>query len=148
MPASITNILNDPAVRDTLKQAWLDSQPGVTGGHEEGGFILRDETGKMTAARWPRGEQDAIQMPPHPDCQVDGSEIVATFHTHPNTGTDYLQEPSDTDLRAVRDDSELKGSEYAGELVISAEIVYLISPAGRVREVGATDKILLANEGV
>lgn len=36
------NILNDPAVRAAIKQAWEDSQPGVIGGHEEGGFILRD----------------------------------------------------------------------------------------------------------
>lgn|SRR5574341_777027 len=148
MPVSTTTILNDPVVCDALKQAWLDSQPGITGGHEEGGFILRDETGKITVARWPRGEQDAIQTPPHPDCRIDEGEIVATFHTHPNTGPDYLQEPSETDLRAVRDDSDLKGAEYAGELVISAETIYLIIPAGRAREVGATDEILLANEGV
>ncbi len=144
----MTPDLNDPAVRDALKQAWLDSQPGIAGGHEEGGFILRDETGKITVTRWPKGEQDEIQMPPHPDCQVDGCEIVATFHTHPNTGSDYLQEPSETDLRAVRDDPDLKGSEYVGELVISAEIIYHITPAGRVREVGATGEILLAEEGV
>ncbi|MGH9848870.1 MAG: hypothetical protein ACREBD_03355 [Blastocatellia bacterium] len=85
MPASITNILNVPAVCDALKQAWLDSQPGITGGHEEGGFILRDETGKISVERWPRGAQDSIQMPPHPDCRIDEGEIVATFHTHPNT---------------------------------------------------------------
>ncbi len=148
MPVSITTILNDPAVLDALRCAWLDSRPGITGGHEEGGFILRDETGKITVALWPKGEQDAILMPPHPNCRIDESEIVATFHTHPNTGPDYLQEPSETDLRAVRDDSELKGSGYVGELVISAEIVYIITPAGRVREVGPTDEILLANEGV
>jgi hypothetical protein len=47
----MTPDLNDPAVRDALKQAWLDSQPGVTGGHEEGGFILRDETGKITVRK-------------------------------------------------------------------------------------------------
>ncbi|MGH9835592.1 MAG: hypothetical protein ACRD9Y_21430 [Blastocatellia bacterium] len=58
-----------------------------------------------------------------------------------------MQEPGETDLRAVRDDSDLKGAEYAGELVISAEIVYFISPAGQAREVGSTDEILLANEG-
>lgn len=144
----MTPDLNDPTVRDALKQAWLDSQPGVTGGHEEGGFILRDETGKIIVARWPKGEQDEIQMPSHPDCQIDGYEIVATFHTHPNTGPDYLQEPSETDLRAVRDDPDLKGSEYVGELVISAEIIYRITPAGRMREVGATKEILLAEEGV
>lgn len=102
----------------------------------------------MTAARWSKGEQDTIQMPPHQDCQIEGCAIVATFHTHPSTGPDYLQEPSETDLRAVRDDPDLKGFEYLGELVISAEIIYHITPAGRMREVGATGEILLAEEGV
>jgi hypothetical protein len=59
-----------------------------------------------------------------------------------------LQEPSETDLRAVRDDPDLKGSEYVGELVISAEIIYHITPSARVREAGATGEILLAEEGV
>ncbi|MGH9767523.1 MAG: hypothetical protein ACREAB_08835 [Blastocatellia bacterium] len=81
MPASITTILNDPVIRVALRQAWMDSQPGITGGHEEGGFILQDETGKITVTRWPKGEQDAIRMPPHPNCQFDECDIVATFHT-------------------------------------------------------------------
>ena len=47
-----------------------------------------------------------------------------------------------------KDDPDLKGSEYVGELVISAEVIYHITPAGRVRELGATEEILLAEEGV
>jgi len=148
MSASISTILNDPSVRTALGQAWLDSQPGITGGHEEGGFILQGETGKITVARWPAGAQDAIQMPPHHDCQVGNDDIVATFHTHPNTGPDYLQEPSQTDQRAVRDDLDLKGEKYVGELVISAEIIYLVTPSGQTREVGATNDILFSSEGV
>lgn len=73
---------------------------------------------------------------------------MATFHTHPNTGPDYLQEPSETDQRAVRDDPDLKGAEYAGELVISAEIIYLVTPTGQTREVGVTNEILFSSEGV
>ncbi len=142
MPASINTILNELVIRAALRQAWLDSQPGTTGGHEEGGFILRDETGKITVARWPRGGQDTILMPPHPNCQIDECEIVATFHTHPNTGPDYLQEPGETDLRAVRDDPDLKGLGYSGEFVITAEVIYFITPAGRADELGATDEIL------
>ena len=49
MLVSTATILNDLAVRDVLKQAWLDSQPGIGGGHEEGGFILR-----MKRVRWLR----------------------------------------------------------------------------------------------
>ena len=44
-------ILNDPAVRAALKQAWQESKPGVSGGHEEGGFILRDTAGNLSVAQ-------------------------------------------------------------------------------------------------
>lgn len=81
-------------------------------------------------------------MPAHFQCRSDHCEILATFHTHPNTGPDYLQEPGETDLRAVRDDTDLKGPWYSGEFVVSAEIVYLITPSGVVREAGATADVL------
>ena len=63
-------------------------------------------------------------------------KIVASFHTHPNTGSDYLQEPSETDKRAIRDDPDLKGAFYVGEFVISMDKVYLITPNGQVSEIG------------
>jgi len=68
-------------------------------------------------------------------------EIVASFHTHPNTGNDYLQESSETDKRAVRDDPDLKGDEYLGEFVISQAVIYLVSPAGQVREMDDTEAV-------
>lgn len=135
-------VLSDPTVRDALKQAWEDSQPGITGGHEEGGFILRDAVGNLSLARWPKGARNSIVVPPHPNCQFGESEIVATFHTHPNTGSDHLQEPGETDKRAVRDDPDLKGQWYEGEFVISQGIIYLIAPDGQVSEVGDTLVIL------
>lgn len=110
-------LLNDPTVRSGLKQAWEDSQPGTTGGHEEGGFIVMNLAGDLEIVRWPKGEQSRILL--HPNCRISSQEIVATFHTHPNTGEDYLQEPSETDKRAVRDDPDLKGKFYEGEIVIS-----------------------------
>ena len=110
--------------------------------------MLRDETGRIDVRRWPRGEQDSILPPAYSGCRVDDREIVATFHTHPNTGPDYQQEPSETDLRSVRDDPDLKGTEYAGEFVVSAETIYLILPTGRMREVGATSDLLSIIEGV
>jgi hypothetical protein len=64
-----------------------------------------------------------------------------SFHTHPNTGAEFLQEPSETDKRAVRDDPDLKDAAYIGELVISQETTYLITPAGQVREVGDTQAL-------
>jgi hypothetical protein len=69
-------------------------------------------------------------------------EIIASFHTHPNTGPDYLQEPGETDRRAVRADPDLKAPHYAGELVISAGLVYLVLPDGSVSELGETQRII------
>jgi hypothetical protein len=135
-------LLADPAVRRALREAWEDSQPGQTGGHEEGGFITMDAAGVLSVSRWPRGAQDVIRVPPHPGCRIQSIDIVGSFHTHPNTGTGYLQQPSDTDRRAVRDDPNLKGPNYIGEFVISERIIYLISPSGIVTEMGATPDLL------
>ena len=48
------------------------------------------------------------------------------------------QEPSETDKRAVRDDPHLKSTVYEGEFVISAQIIYRITPTGQVTEVAKT----------
>lgn len=140
MPKLHTLILNHPVIRAALKQAWEDSNPGDSGRHEEGGFVLQDEVGEFSFLRWPRGEQDEILLPAHPDCQIGDEEIIASFHTHPNTGDDYLQEPSETDKRSVRDDADLKGENYVGEFVISQDTIYLILPTGRVRELADTQE--------
>ncbi len=76
------------------------------------------------------------------NCKLGELDIIATFHTHPNTGSDFFQEPSATDKRAVRDDPDLKGELYEGEFVISQEMVYLISPDGQVSEIGDTWEII------
>ncbi len=136
-------LLDDPTVRAELLQAWQDSNPGVTGAEtEQGGFILRDPAAGLRVARWPRGAQNSIMLPPHASCQAEGCEIVATFHTHPNTGAGFLQEPGETDRRAVRDDPDLKGSAFLGEFVISEDRIYLVSPQGGVDVVGHTRDIL------
>jgi hypothetical protein len=131
-------ILDDPVIRATLKQAWEDSQPGLAGGHEEGGFVLRASADNLSIERWPHGQQNTIMVPSHSDCRFRDRDIVATFHTHPNTGSDYLQEPSETDKRAVRNDPHLKGALYEGEFVVSSQIIYCIAPTGHVSEVAKT----------
>lgn len=136
------SILSVPAVRSALREAWRDSQPGISGGHEEGGFVVRGSTGTVDVVRWARGATDSITLPPHPECKISGMDILATFHTHPNTGADYLQEPTDTDVRAVRDDPDLKGASYVGEIVISQAGVYLVSPSGEVSEVADVPALL------
>lgn len=135
-------ILNNSLVCVELKRAWEDSNPGLTGGHEEGGFILKDSQGNFSVVRWTTGEQNSIFLPSHPGCKIEGIAIAASFHTHPNTGDDYLQEPSETDKRAVRDDLDLKEASYVGEFVISQAKIYWIEPNGQVSEVGNTLLIL------
>ena len=75
--------------------------------HEEGGFILRNADATLSVERWPRGVQKQISVPEHSDGKRNGLTIIATFHTHPNPGADFLQGPSLTDIRAVRNDSGL-----------------------------------------
>jgi hypothetical protein len=60
---SIIDLLKDSSVREGLRQAWLDSSPGVFGGYEEGGFILMDERDALSIARWPRGVKNYIDVP-------------------------------------------------------------------------------------
>jgi hypothetical protein len=142
MSENLMSILTNPTVCAALMQVWEDSQPGLTGGHEEGGFILRDSAGNLSVERWLRGQQDAIVVPSHPNCQIHGQDIVATFRTHPNTGSDYVQDPSETDKRAVRGDPHLKEAWYEGKFVISAQTVYHIAPNGQVSEVVNTEDYL------
>ncbi len=144
MPLTPRAVLFSVNVRSALQQAWTDSNPGLTGGHEEGGFVVRNTDGRLSVFRWQKGLQDTIQVPPHRDCTIDNLEIVASFHTHPNTGSDYLQEPSETDKRALRDDPDLKGADYVGEFVILQSIIHLISPAGQVRETDDTQAVFTA----
>jgi len=139
---SIDASLRSTPIRAALELAWRESQAGSSACHEQGGFIVQDAAGAMRVIRWPPGHGSAIEVPPHPGCRAEGLEILASFHTHPNIGPDYLQEPGETDRRAVREDRDLKAPHYNGELVISARLVYLIFPDGSVGELGDTQRIL------
>jgi hypothetical protein len=142
MNFTTNDILENESVLVELKKAWIDSEPAISGGHEEGGFIIADDSGNLTVVHWEKGWQDEIVLPPHKNCFIDGKDIIASFHTHPNTGKGFQQEPSLTDIRAVGDDFDLKGEYYLGELVISEQNIYLIEPAGDFHVIGATKVIL------
>ena len=141
MKFSATEIAQHPVVVAELKRAWQDSEPNISGGHEEGGFIVVDDFGILSVARWEKGTQNEIVLPPHGNCLAHGKAIVASFHTHPNSGADFQQEPSLTDIRAVCDDLDLKGEFYLGEFVVTQENVYLIEPSGQVGVVGKTNEM-------
>jgi hypothetical protein len=136
------NVLNDASIRDQFRQAWLDSQPDTVDAHEEGGFILQQADGSLITERWPGGAKKQIYVPPHPGGMRGNLRIVATFHTHPNSGPNYQQEPSLTDIRGVQYDPDLSHAEYEGEYVISLALVYLIHRDGRVETVGDSKGLL------
>jgi len=60
MTADYKELLNNPKLIAALRETWEESQPGVTGGHEEGGFVLRDPNGKLEILRWTTGAQNSI----------------------------------------------------------------------------------------
>ena len=132
-------ILDDGTIRRLLLQAWLESQPGTPNAHEEGGFVLRNADGSLIVERWPTGALDEIHVPVHWGGFCDNRPIVATFHTHPNTGPDYQQERAQSDIRGVRDDPDLSHADYEGEYVISKGWIYLIRKNGQVDLVGETN---------
>jgi hypothetical protein len=71
-----------------------------------------------------------------------GLLVVATFHTHPNPGSEFQQEPSLTDIRAVRDDADLDHPDYEGEYVIASRHIYRIPKRGPVETIGNTRTVL------
>jgi hypothetical protein len=130
-------LCNEAGVRKALWRAWKESEPDSEDAHEEGGFILATEVG-FEFVRWPIGESYRIRIPPHPGCKIDDKDIVATFHTHPHSGSGCIQEPSGADMKTVRDDVDLKGQNYIGEFVLAFERTYLIAPDGRFQDIGRT----------
>lgn len=136
------SVLNDNTIRDLFLRAWRESQPGTADAHEEGGFVLRNVDGSLIVERWPRGAQNEILVPLHAGGKRGDLLIVATFHTHPNPGAEFQQEPSLTDIRAVRGDPDLSHSDYEGEYVIASEWIYCIHKNGRIEAVGETKVVL------
>lgn len=59
MNFSTTEILQNSPIVAELKQAWQDSEPNVSGGHEEGGFIVADDFENLSVVRWEKGTQNA-----------------------------------------------------------------------------------------
>ena len=112
------------------------------GGHEEGGFFCINTQGEYAIDRWQSGDTSEIFAPPHPGGKRNNEIIVATFHTHPNTGRSHYQTPSPQDRAMVRNDPDLRHSEYSEEFVISQQTLYLTLPSGNVMVVGRTEELL------
>ncbi|MBS1252721.1 MAG: hypothetical protein MAG451_01763 [Anaerolineales bacterium] len=84
--------------------------------------------------RWPQGVQNSIDLPPHPNCRIDESDIVATFHIHPNTGIDYLQEPSETDKGIPEFKTSQKPKGFQGKQAVFGRFISLEVPKRAVRD--------------
>ena len=115
------SVLDDRVICGLIRQAWQESEPGTARAHEEGGFILRNADGSLSVERWPRGSQDEILVPEHAGGKRHGLTIVATFHTHPNPGPNFLQAPGPADIMNVLNDTDLDHSDYEGEFVLASE---------------------------
>ena len=139
-------VLDDADVRRAIADAWLRSEPGTRQAHEEGGFVVRQADGLLFVIGWPRGLQNEIFVPPHSAGRRGNMPIIATFHTHPNFGPGYQQEPSLTDIRAVRDDPDLSHVEYEGEYVISRKFTYRVLRTGDIEVVGETAALFQLDE--
>jgi hypothetical protein len=146
MDERIAALLADETVRQELRRAWEESEPGVIGGHEEGGFICVAVNGDYVIDRWTRVLKSEIQIPPHPGGKRNNEAIVATFHTHPNTGRGYYQAPGTQDRAIVRNDPNLRHSEYVGEFVVSQQKIYFILPSGSVLVLGQTEQLLTGED--
>ena len=59
-PLKPLDVLRDAAVRAALVCAWVESKPGQSGGHEEGGFVVLDADEKLAVRRWPMGAGNLI----------------------------------------------------------------------------------------
>ncbi len=118
-------LLNEPVVRQALQQAWLDSLPTDPAlRHEEGGWIYMDATiGLISVSRASSGARAALDLNSPP--VVDGSVIVATFHTHPNPSAEGWDPGPSTD------DTESANILGVPCLIRADDGVHITGPASR-----------------
>jgi hypothetical protein len=99
----VDDLLADPIVRQALNDAWRDSLPAdPLRRHEEGGWGYMDiATGVVSIHRAPAGARAVLNLN-HPPV-VQGSVVVATFHTHPNPSAEgWDPGPSPADVRSAQ----------------------------------------------
>jgi hypothetical protein len=143
-PPSASELLSDSTVIDAMRRAFEESDVGGRNPVEQGGFILKDPlTGTFSVALLPAGAADSLVYPVCSDGMHDGKQIVGSFHTHPNTGPDWQQEPSLQDIRLSQEYPETMG---AHQFVISQKTIYHIDDDGAVGVAGRTVDLLKLGE--
>jgi proteasome lid subunit RPN8/RPN11 len=140
MDNSAERLLDDVTIKIAIRQALLESLPGTDQPTEQGGFIVRDATTlKPVVRRLSVGQADSFQIPLCPDGRFHGEEIIGSFHTHPNIGPEWQEEPSRQDIRLVTEYPETVGAIH---FVIGMARTYSIANDGTVNVLGTTDEVL------
>lgn len=91
-----------PTVLGALEEAWNDSQADdPEERHEEGGWIyMETSTGTVSFRRAKAGGRASIRLDDPP--VLDGSVVIATFHTHPQPGSEgWHTGPSSHDRKSA-----------------------------------------------
>ncbi len=97
---SAAELLSDPNIIAAMQRAYQESDVGGPNPTEQGGYVLRSVTSSgFEVERLPAGQRDSLSYPICTDGRYNGRDIVATFHTHPNTGAEWSQAPSPQDVR-------------------------------------------------
>ncbi|MDA0806445.1 MAG: Mov34/MPN/PAD-1 family protein [Planctomycetota bacterium] len=140
MDFSTEHLLNDIAIRTAMREALRESRPGTKHPIEQGGFIVLDAiTLRPVVRRLNVGQADSFQIPLCPDGQFHGEPIIGSFHTHPNIGPEWQEEPSRQDIRLVTEYPETVGAIH---FVIGPAKTYAITNDGTVSVLGRTDDVL------
>jgi hypothetical protein len=135
-----SDLLAHAEVIDGMRLAYEDSRVGTDNPIEQGGLIVRNSTsGALEIVRLPPSGRDQLVYPICADGMYRGKQIVGSFHTHPNTGPEWRQQPSSQDVRLSQEFPETMG---AHQFVIAEETIYHIDNDGVVSELGLT-RILL-----
>lgn len=101
-PLTAEQLRQHPAVLAALEEAWNDSHTDDPDErHEEGGWIyMETTTGTVAYRRAKRGRRASIRLDDPPI--LDGSVVIATFHTHPQPGTEgWHTGPSSYDRKSA-----------------------------------------------
>jgi hypothetical protein len=118
---TVSELLGDPFVDAEIRQAWYESNPharevptGQPGSNkrEQGGWLVWNKrTGRLSVIRVPAGARDglAIIVGTRPADSAE-QEVVAWFHTHPNTPNEgYSNEPGVSDLAFTHAEAKVPG---------------------------------------
>ncbi len=137
---SVGELLALPSVIAGIRLAYADSDVGGSRPREQGGFLVQDFlSGFITVIRLPASARDSLSFPLCSNGMYEGQRIVGSFHTHPNTGTEWRQEPSPQDILLSREYPDTMGPH---QFIISCEMFYHVSHDGLVTEVGRTAEVL------